>query len=1530
MNYLRLRCLRSIQYILLLYFSMISVQLQAQTVQIGTGTDVPANTLYSPLYRYTATSTTNGSRSNIIYTQAELAAAGITTGAVITEIAFNKVNTANFVTPAGYTVYMGNTTNNPPLSTTTTWASIMTSHVQVYTNAAYNIPSAPGWVPITLTTPFTYTGGSLEIATQTTMVGNGGATDKFQWEYTSGLAGSVIGVASATGATLNGTVAGYKHRPNIKITFNAGTACVNPATPGTASSNATGTICPNTQVSLSLTGNSTGSGITFQWQSSPDNITYTNIGTPQPGSALNVNPAATTWYRCAVVCSNGTPAYSNAIQVNVNPGLNGTYTINNANPTGGTNFNSFTDAATALSCGITGPVTINVVAGSGPYTEYFYLNNIPGSSATNTVRINGNGATLQYNNTATERHLVILNGTKYLRLDSLKCLAQNATYGIGLAITGGAENDSVTNCTFDISSVTSTALANSAGLIFTGSLTSSTGAGVNGSNCYIYNNKILGNTAAGGPYYGMTIAGTSNNNIIKNNLVQNHHFYGIYTNGGENNLIEGNELNRATKTDVTTFYGIYTTGTTPGLKLSANKIHTPGGTVVGSISAVYMIYLGGDGTAANPVLVSNNLMYNVNQGGLIYAIYVTTGTYNKVYHNTVDIADIRTGTSNNAGIYAIGTNTGTTFYNNNISITGGTTGTKYGTYFNTALSLEDAQKNNIYLNSSQTGDQVYSFLTTDFPTQTAFHASFPAYEVGSPTVNPGYVNPAAGNFAPSNYAVIGTGKNVFADVDADINGTARSAAPTIGAVEVPPTNTNDAAMVSMLHPEGHMCATTTPLEVVLRNAGTNNITTMQVNWSLNGVTQTPFTYNNTLVPSTATGQFMDTVVIGNASLAAGLNTIRVWTSMPNGVADANPLNDTLLTTFTTVDFVASTLSDTICPTGSTIINLAPATGYAAGALEWQSSPDGATWTSITNANAVDYVVSAIPVTTHYRVKITNNNVVCYSNTQTIEIKDVNILTTTAAERCGPGTLILGATANAGTQIKWYDVATGGTPLGTGNQFTTPFINMTRTYYVTSATAGGMGTVGPVSPAAVGTAGGGTASAYTTYHMAFNVLAPTTLLSVDIYPTAAIGSSSSIVIQNSTNVVIATIPYTTTVTGGNTAQTIPLNITLPAGTAYKMGQQNPIALYRNTSGASYPYTSNVINIISNNFDPGYFYYFYNWKFSSDCESSRIPVVATVNENPLVDLGDDIDTCINAGTTLTLDPGTQPAGSTFAWDDNSNAPTREVSQDGAYAVTVMNTEGCTARDTVHVNFKLRPVVNLSASDTSICIGATTSLDAGPDGENGGDYYWTTGATTRLLSVNHAGTYTVFVTSNEGCLTSDTVTVVENGYAPTVNGILALANSPMGFDFSAVNPQNVLTYEWDFGDGTAVSNLATPSHTYATGGVYTIRLKINSTCAEITDSSTVYIVGTGTRDLSLDKDAIKLYPNPAQHDLVIETGNDQLFVQKMIIYNSLGQEVYRRDNLKEASYKISVEDFVSGTYMIHIQTNKGSTSRKFNVIK
>ena len=57
-----------------------------------------------------------------------------------------------------------------------------------------------------------------------------------------------------------------------------------------------------------------------------------------------------------------------------------------------------------------------------------------------------------------------------------------------------------------------------------------------------------------------------------------------------------------------------------------------------------------------------------------------------------------------------------------------------------------------------------------------------------------------------------------------------------------------------------------------------------------------------------------------------------------------------------------------------------------------------------------------------------------------------IKSTTEANKCGPGSLNLSATATKGT-IRWYTTVSGGASIASGNNFTTPNLNSTFTYYV---------------------------------------------------------------------------------------------------------------------------------------------------------------------------------------------------------------------------------------------------------------------------------------------------------------------------------------------------------------------------------------------------------------------------------------------------------------------------------------------------
>jgi hypothetical protein len=155
-----------------------SLLAQIDSVQLGTANSSLANPLYSPVFRNSLTNATTHARGNILFTQAELSALGLPAGASITAIKFRKTVINTMIKTMDHKIYMANSSRTS--LSADTWASIRNTHTLVYSNATMQVPVDSGWVTWNLA-PFTYTGGSLEMATEQQMEGNGGASSYFSW-----------------------------------------------------------------------------------------------------------------------------------------------------------------------------------------------------------------------------------------------------------------------------------------------------------------------------------------------------------------------------------------------------------------------------------------------------------------------------------------------------------------------------------------------------------------------------------------------------------------------------------------------------------------------------------------------------------------------------------------------------------------------------------------------------------------------------------------------------------------------------------------------------------------------------------------------------------------------------------------------------------------------------------------------------------------------------------------------------------------------------------------------------------------------------------------------------------------------------------------------------------------------------------------------------------------------------------------------------------------------------------------------------
>ena len=110
----------------------------------------------------------------------------------------------------------------------------------------------------------------------------------------------------------------YGETEDYRLTITLPLPCTGTPVPGNTIASAN-PICSGVNFMLSLQNNATGSGVTYQWQSSPDNITWTNI-TGANSNTYTGTQTASTYYQCLVTCSGNTGT-STALQVNLQTGV---------------------------------------------------------------------------------------------------------------------------------------------------------------------------------------------------------------------------------------------------------------------------------------------------------------------------------------------------------------------------------------------------------------------------------------------------------------------------------------------------------------------------------------------------------------------------------------------------------------------------------------------------------------------------------------------------------------------------------------------------------------------------------------------------------------------------------------------------------------------------------------------------------------------------------------------------------------------------------------------------------------------------------------------------------------------------------------------------------------------------------------------------------------------------------------------------------------------------------------------------------
>ncbi|AWA28899.1 lectin [Flavobacterium magnum] len=220
------------------------------------------------------------------------------------------------------------------------------------------------------------------------------------------------------------------------------------------------------------------------------------------------------------------------------------------------------------------------------------------------------------------------------------------------------------------------------------------------------------------------------------------------------------------------------------------------------------------------------------------------------------------------------------------------------------------------------------------------------------------------------------------------------------------------------------------------------------------------------------------------------------------------------------------------------------------------------------------------------------------------------------------------------------------------------------------------------------------------------------------------------------------------------------------------------------------------------------------------ATRTPVTASINDLPLLTVQLPPPACegsvvlqATASTGQVRWYDQETGGTLLQTGETFNTPM--LSEDTVYYVDAKNNDCFSGpRQAVPVTIKPKPVV--ADESKSICEGTQTLLDAGISDVS---YLWSTGATTRQITISAEGIYTVTVTNASGCSTVKTFTVTEKS-APIIDDITVVGTT------ATINLANTGAFEFAVDNGP-YQDLNV--FTLADGGVHTAHVRQVDGCGD-----------------------------------------------------------------------------------------------------
>ena len=368
-------------------------------------------------------------------------------------------------------------------------------------------------------------------------------------------------------------------------------------------------------------------------------------------------------------------------------------------------------------------------------------------------------------------------------------------------------------------------------------------------------------------FYWLNFSSNTDNLQILNCRFMNHNYRPVYIRGVNNLKFNENYISNDQAPVTTSYLSVFLISIDNGEMLK-NQVYTGVQTYGVQFSDV-------DGTGGQRFLVANNFFQSGGSGSTAYYTLLITGC------NSIDVVyNSFSSYCNDPGSQVIDyrSNSDVVFQNNIFQHNNGGYAFNTSSTFNPSLSSD-------YNNLFTTGTNIGNWGSMDI-TDLSTWISTTTLDSNSISVDAQFVDTNDLHVNASNLNAAGM---PFPGVTMDIDMEGRDpVTPDIGADEFG-LAADDAGVVNIDGPAIPFAPGNQSVNVSVLNNGAVTLNSVTINWEVNGVLQTPFSWTGTL----ASGAIATGVAVGSFTfLADSSYCIKAWTSMPNGNADAQAINDT--------------------------------------------------------------------------------------------------------------------------------------------------------------------------------------------------------------------------------------------------------------------------------------------------------------------------------------------------------------------------------------------------------------------------------------------------------------------------------------------------------------------------------------------------------------------------------------------------------------------------------------------------------------